>query len=61
MYSPDVDVAQGTNMLFLVSEDGKRIEIRTVGPLEREYGFSVRVPVLVTLSLSLSLYLSIYL
>lgn len=45
-YSPEADERRGTNFLLLASEDFSDIEVKTIGPLEEEYGFSAvrRVP-----------------
>jgi|EP00945_MAST-04E_sp_MAST-4E-sp1_P006020 soluble calcium-activated nucleotidase 1 len=39
-YWPDDDETRGTNLLIVANEDFSRIDVKTVGPLEPEYGFT---------------------
>jgi len=39
-YTPESDETRGTNFLFLASEDFSSIEVRHLGPLQLEWGFS---------------------
>lgn len=45
-YSDPIDIRMGANTLFLVSEDFRKIEMRTVGPLETDWGFTCIKPIL---------------
>lgn len=40
MYSVKGDETRGSNILLIASEDFTTIDVKTVGPLEREWGFS---------------------
>lgn len=39
-YAPERDETQGTNLLLLASEDFSNIEVRHLGPLEPDWGFT---------------------
>lgn len=39
-YTPEADETKGTNIVLIASEDFSDIEVRTIGPLEPEYGFT---------------------
>eukprot|EP00930_Biecheleria_cincta_P015808 TRINITY_DN13059_c0_g1_i1.p1 TRINITY_DN13059_c0_g1~~TRINITY_DN13059_c0_g1_i1.p1 ORF type:complete len:362 (-),score=68.65 TRINITY_DN13059_c0_g1_i1:61-1146(-) len=39
-YTPQDDETRGTNLLLIASEDFSEIEVRTLGPLEPEWGFA---------------------
>eukprot|EP00933_Yihiella_yeosuensis_P002923 TRINITY_DN10511_c0_g1_i1.p1 TRINITY_DN10511_c0_g1~~TRINITY_DN10511_c0_g1_i1.p1 ORF type:complete len:367 (-),score=56.04 TRINITY_DN10511_c0_g1_i1:72-1172(-) len=39
-YTPELDETRGTNLLLICSEDFSEIEVKTIGPLEPEWGFT---------------------
>lgn len=45
-FSDPVDVMMGANTMFLVSEDFQHVEMRRVGPLEPDWGFSCIKPII---------------
>jgi soluble calcium-activated nucleotidase 1 len=40
LYHPDADETMGTNLLLIASDDFSHIDVRRVGPLESDYGFT---------------------